>query len=95
MFVRQLDVCVYIVNKAIKQDLKITKIWVKGIKALPQIPIFYPYIFITICRCKPLTLGCKGIGIKKKQKLWQRLNSLVPKSLTYELMDLKCKSNPE
>ena len=69
MFVRQLDVCVYIVNKAIKQDLKITKIWVKGIKSLPQIPIFYPYIFTTICRCKPLTLGCKGIGIKKKTEI--------------------------
>ena len=29
MFVRQLDICFYIVNKVLTQDLKMTKIWVK------------------------------------------------------------------
>ncbi len=28
MYARQLDICFYIVNKDVKQDLKMTKIWV-------------------------------------------------------------------
>ena len=35
-FTRQLDICFYIVNKVVKQDLRMTKIWVKGIESLPQ-----------------------------------------------------------
>ena len=29
MFARQFDICSYILNKVVKQDLKMTKIWVK------------------------------------------------------------------
>ena len=36
MFARQPDIFVYIVNKVVKKDLKMTKIWVKGIESLPQ-----------------------------------------------------------
>ena len=28
MFARQPDICFYIVNKVVKQDLKMTKIWI-------------------------------------------------------------------
>ena len=31
-FARQLDICFYIVNKDVKQDLKMTKIWVKFVQ---------------------------------------------------------------
>ena len=31
MFARQLDTCLYIVNKVVKQGSKMTKIWAEGI----------------------------------------------------------------
>ena len=36
MFARQLDICFYIVNKVVKKNLKMTKVWVKGVEFLPQ-----------------------------------------------------------
>ena len=49
MFVRQLDICLYIVNKVVKKDLKMTKICVKGTEFL-SFKKSYPYILAT---CRP------------------------------------------
>ena len=34
LFARQLDIFFYVVNKVIKQDLKMTKIWFKFVQSL-------------------------------------------------------------
>ena len=40
MFARQPDICFYIVDNVVKKNLKMTKVWVKGVEFLPQTPIF-------------------------------------------------------
>ena len=54
MFTRQLDICFYIVNKVVKQDIKMTKIWVKFVhKSLTRGTRGMTLIMYLVCKSKP------------------------------------------
>ena len=54
MFTRQLDICFYIVNKVVMQDIKMTKIWVKFVhKSLTRGTRGMTVIMYLVCKSKP------------------------------------------
>ena len=74
MFVRQLDICLYIVNKVVKKDLKMTKICVKGTEFL-SFKKSYPYILAT---CRPWIF--KNINSVRSNNLSFKYQRFIPTS---------------